>query len=196
MSLDEKMTALADEVRRLSGASGLLGVDAMTAALADVTAGSNMQISVTSKSAVFREYIELSSDLPIGREDILIAFATNYKGVSIYEQWSYLSDLAGRSASSDTYTELVVRMNNETSIYNSSLYVSADEYDNYDSYTGDVIPEATVNASISIRTIVYRDTNTGEYNKTVINGNTIRFYTGCTNTRMYTSKYTLIHIKQ
>lgn len=36
MSVNSKMTALADEVRELSGATGLLGIDAMTSNLSDV----------------------------------------------------------------------------------------------------------------------------------------------------------------
>ena len=36
MSVNTKMTALADEVRELSGAAGLLGIDAMTSNLGEV----------------------------------------------------------------------------------------------------------------------------------------------------------------
>lgn len=39
MSVKSEMTALADQVRRLSGETAQLGISAMTAALAGVTAG-------------------------------------------------------------------------------------------------------------------------------------------------------------
>lgn len=46
MSVKSEMTALANQVRRLSGETGTLGISAMTAALAGVTAGGGSGVTI------------------------------------------------------------------------------------------------------------------------------------------------------
>ena len=53
MSVQSEMTALANQVRRLSGETGALGISAMTAALAGVTAGGGSGVTIQRATGTF-----------------------------------------------------------------------------------------------------------------------------------------------
>lgn len=53
MSVQSEMTALADQVRRLSGETGTLGISAMTTALAGVTAGGGSGATIQRTTGTF-----------------------------------------------------------------------------------------------------------------------------------------------
>lgn len=53
MSVQSEMTALANQVRRLSGETGALGISAMTTALAGVTAGGGSGATIQRKTGTF-----------------------------------------------------------------------------------------------------------------------------------------------
>ena len=60
MSVSSEMTALADQVRRLSGETALLGISAMTAALAGVTTGGGGGSGVTVTEYIVTENADRS----------------------------------------------------------------------------------------------------------------------------------------
>ena len=53
MSVQSEMTALANQVRRLSGETGALGISAMTTALAGVTAGGGSGVTIQRATGTF-----------------------------------------------------------------------------------------------------------------------------------------------
>ena len=53
MSVQSEMTALANQVRRLSGDTGALGISAMTTALAGVTAGGGSGVTIQRATGTF-----------------------------------------------------------------------------------------------------------------------------------------------
>ena len=53
MSVQSEMTALANQVRRLSGETGVLGISAMTTALAGVTAGGGSGVTIQRATGTF-----------------------------------------------------------------------------------------------------------------------------------------------
>lgn len=53
MSVQSEMTALANQVRRLSGETGALGISAMTTALAGVTAGGGSGVTIQRTTGTF-----------------------------------------------------------------------------------------------------------------------------------------------
>ena len=61
MSVKTSMTALADQVRRLSGETAELGIDAMTTALEGVTAGGSGGVDLANVEAYIADFADGTS---------------------------------------------------------------------------------------------------------------------------------------
>lgn len=118
MSVSSEMTALADQVRRLSGETALLGISAMTAALAGVTIGGG---GVSSGASVTEYIVTENADRSLWLNEqgiklvkgvnLLVSSKTSYTGTDatcvqgavavIFILWDGVSGEANHSINTD-----------------------------------------------------------------------------------------------
>lgn len=88
MSVQSEMTAMADQVRRLSGETALLGISAMTAALTGVTSGIDTSDAtavaedIAAGKTAYADGKKLEGSVAEYREGTKAIFASNYTEVS------------------------------------------------------------------------------------------------------------------
>ena len=115
MSVQSEMTALADQVRRLSGETALLGISAMTAALAGVTTGGGGGAAVTeyivTENADRALWLNEQGIKLVKGVNLLVSSKTSYTGTVatcvqgavsvIFILWDGVSGEADRSINTD-----------------------------------------------------------------------------------------------
>lgn len=85
MSVQSEMTAIANQVRRLSGETGALGISAMTTALAGVTAGGGSGVTIQRYEGTFTTDDNGNAEVDCGfQPDVVYLLGEN--GAGLYSQ--------------------------------------------------------------------------------------------------------------